>query len=186
MLPTVLAALVAASLVAPLSSPTPQAPQLTSITATTEEALADWDRKIAHLIRQGELTLREEKPSGDGTRREQWYEQRHKGVPVVGAEVWREIEGKKTVALEGSIYSGIALPVTPKLSAAEARVVFITLAKGSPGPSLQPMLAVLPQPDRYVLVYRARVLAGGEVTFYSIDASTGAIVASDVDSRPTP
>ena len=185
MLPTVLA-LVAASLVPPPSSPTAQAPQLTSITATTDEARADWDRKVAHLIRQGELTLREEQPSGDGTRREQWYEQRHKGVPVIGAEVWREIEGNNTIALEGSIYSGITLSVTPKLSVDEARVVFITLANGSPGPSLQPMLAVLPQPDKYVLVYRARVLAGGEVTFYSIDASTGAIVASDVDPHPTP
>ena len=27
---------------------------------------------------------------------------------------------------------------------------------------------------------------GGEVTFYSIDASTGNVVASDVDPRPTP
>jgi hypothetical protein len=159
---------------------------LTSINATTDEALTGWDRKVAQLIRRGELTLREEHPSDDGTRREQWYEQRHKGVPVIGTEVWREIQGTTTVALEGTIYSGITLPVTPKLSVDEARVVFITLAKGSPGPSLQPILAVLPLADKYVLVYRARVLAGGDVTFYTIDASTGSIVTSDVDPRPAP
>src|SRR5260221_3779239 len=101
---TVLPALLAAFLVSSLPSPAPQAPQVTSINATTDEARTDWDHKVAQLIRRGELALREEHPSGDGTRREQWYEQRHKGVPVIGAEVWREIQGTTTVALEGSIY----------------------------------------------------------------------------------
>jgi hypothetical protein len=108
----------------------------------------------------------------------------HDGVPVVGTEVWRQAEGKKTLALEGAFYEGIVLNTRPKLTLEEARVVFITLAKGSPGPSLAPVLVVLPQPDKFVLVYQARVLTGTDLTLYSIDASSGDVVASEPEPRP--
>jgi hypothetical protein len=34
------------------------------------------------------------------------------------------------------------------------------------------------------LVYRARVLTAGELTLYSIDASSGEVVASEPDAGP--
>lgn len=166
------------------ATPPSDVPKVVSISTTDDAAVAEWDRKVSSLLRRGDLKLREEKPSEDGTRREQWYVQLHNGVPVLGTEVWREAEGKKTIAIEGTIYASIPISPKPRLSAEEARVVFIALAKGSPGPSQPPALAILPQPEKFVLVYQARVLTGTELTLYSIDASTGDVVASEPDPKP--
>jgi hypothetical protein len=181
MLPAVTCAAFALWLAAP---PPSEAPKVVAISATSEAALADWDRKVSRLLRSGDLKLREEKPSDDGQLREEWFVQVHQGVPVIGTEVWRQAEGKKTIALEGSIYTSIPINPKPKLSLAEAKVVFISLAKGSPGPSQQPVLAILPQPEKFVLVYQARVLTGTDLTLYSIDATTGDVVASEPDPKP--
>ena len=166
------------------TTPPPDVPKVVTINAADEASLAEWDRKVSRLVRRGDLKLREEKPRGDGKMREEWFVQVHMGVPVVGTEVWRQAEGKKATAIEGSIYPSITLNPKPKLSPEEARVVFITLAKGSPGPSQPPVLVILPQPDKFVLVYQARVLSGTDLTLYSIDASTGEVVASEPDPKP--
>ena len=160
-------------------------PKIVTISTADEAALVDWDHTVSQLLRRGDLKLREERPSDDGKMRDEWFVQVHKGVPVVGTEVWRQARGKKAIAIEGSIYPSITLNPKPKLSLEEARVVFITLAKGSPGPSQPPVLVILPQPEKFVLVYQARVLSGTELTLYSIDASTGEVVASDPDPKPS-
>lgn len=166
------------------TTPPSDVPKVVAISTADQASLVEWDRKVAHLLRRGDLKLREEKPSDDGKVRQEWFVQVHQGVPVVGTEVWRQAEGKKTIAIEGSIYSSITLNPKPRLSLEEARVVFITLANGSPGPSQAPALVILPQPDKFVLVYQARVLTGADLTLYSIDASTGAVVASEPDPKP--
>jgi len=183
MLPIVMHAGLAALWLA--TTPPSDVPQIVTISTTADASLADWDRKVSQLLRRGDLKLREEKPSDDGRVRDEWFVQVHKGVPVLGTEVWRQAEWKKAIAIEGSIYPSITLNPKPKLSLEEARVVFITLAKGSPGPSQPPALVILPQPDKFVLVYQARVLAGTELTLYSIDASTGEVVASEPDPKPS-
>ena len=167
-----------------MTTPAAAVPKAVAISTANEASLVDWDRKVSRLVKSGDLKLREEKPSDDGTRRDEWFVQVHKGVPVLGTEVWRQAEGRKTIAIEGSIYSSIPLNPKPKLSLEEARVVFITLAKGGPGPSQPPALVILPQPDRFVLVYQARVLTGTDLTLYSIDASTGEVIASEPDPKP--
>jgi hypothetical protein len=167
------------------TTPPSDVPKIVTISTTDEASLVAWDRKVSQLLRRGDLKLREEKPSDDGKVREEWLVQVHKGVPVVGTEVWRQAEGKKPIAIEGSIYPSITLNPKPKLSLQEARVVFITLAKGSPGPSQPPVLVILPQPDKFVLVYQARVLTGTDLMLYSIDASTGDVVASEPDPKPS-
>jgi hypothetical protein len=184
MLPIVMHAGLAALWLA--TTPPSDVPKIVTISTADEASLAEWDRKVAHLVRRGDLKLREQKPTDEGTLREEWFVQVHKGVPVVGTEVWRQAEGSKTIAIEGSIYPSITLNPKPKLSLEEARVVFITLAKGSPGPSQPPALVILPQPDKFVLVYQARVLTGTDLTLYSIDASTGDVVASEPDPEPGP
>jgi len=169
-----------------LAPPPPsEAPKILTFSTADDASLVEWDRKVSQLLRRGDLKLREEKPSGDGTMQEEWFVQVHKGVPVLGTEVWRQAEGKKTIALEGSIYSSITVNPTPKLSLEEARVAFISLAKGSPGPSQPPALAILPEADKFVLVYQARVLTNSDLTLYSIDASTGEVVASEPDPKPS-
>lgn len=173
----------------PSSAPSPSSPSVVPspvlIEATTDATLAEWDRKVTRMIRQGELKLRDEQPSADLTRREQWFVQLHKGVPVAGTEVWRETQGSKTVALEGSIFADVAVNPVPKLTREEALAVFIALAKGGPGPSLAPVLLVLPQlGGKFVLVYQARVFTGDELTLYSINASTGGVVSAETEVSP--
>ena len=100
---------------------------------------------------------------------------------MAGTEVWRRLEAGKIVAIEGTLYGGIALNPVPKLTRPEAADRFAALGGGL-GPSLPPVLAVLPLADgSYRLVYQARVFTGTALTLYSIDASTGEVVATEVE-----
>jgi hypothetical protein len=165
--------------------PTPSSPEPVLIETPTEAARAEWDKRIASMIRHGQLKLRDEQVSADHTKRDQWFVQLYKGVPVIGTEVWRQLEAKKTVAVEGSFYTGIDLNPVPKLTRREAQDALAALAPDSPGPSLSPTLGILPRPDgTFVLVYQGRLFANGAVTLYSLDASTGVVVQQDADPGP--
>jgi hypothetical protein len=166
--------------VAPVAPTAPNAPVV--IETPNEAARIEWEKRIAQMIRHGQLKLREEQISPDHAKRDQWFVQLYKGVPVIGAEVWRQLEAQKTIALDGTFYTGIDLNPVPKLTRLEAQDALAAQAPDSPGPSLPPTLGILPRPDgSFVLVYQGRVFANGTVTLYSLDAKTGAVVQSDVD-----
>lgn len=153
----------------------------------TGDALAEWNRRVTSMIRHGELRLASERTSPDGRQRDQWFAQRYKGVQVDGTEVWRRLEGRRPMAIEGTIYTGIDIDPVPKLTRSEALDRFAELAGGSLGPSLQPELAVLPiAGGGYRLVYQARVFTGPALTRYSIDASKGDVVAAEAETGPPP
>jgi hypothetical protein len=169
--------------VAPAAPVAPVAPVL--IETPNESARAEWDKKVALMIRHGQLKLREEQVSPDHVKRDQWFVQLYKGVPVIGAEVWRQMEAKKALALEGTYYTGIDLNPVPKLTRQEAQDALAAQAPDSPGPSLPPTLGILPRPDgTFVLVYQGRVFANGTVTLYSLDATTGAVVSQSAEAEP--
>ena len=148
---------------APRAPNAPNAPVL--IETPNDAARIDWEKRVAQMIRHGQLKLREEQISPDHTKRDQWFVQLYKGVPVIGAEVWRQMEAKKALALEGTIYTGIDLNPVPKLTRLEAQAALAAQAPDSPGPSLPPTLGILPRPDgTFVLVYQGRVFANGTVT----------------------
>jgi Fungalysin/Thermolysin Propeptide Motif len=154
-----------------------------AIEANERRALSEWDGRIAQMIRRGELKLREDQPSEDGTHHDEWYQQLHKGVRVEGGDVWRQTAGGKTTALEGTIFTGITVNPVPKLTRDEALAALQALTPDGAGPSLPPELIVLPRPDgSYVLVYRARIFTAAGATIYAIDASTGAEVSKEVES----
>src|SRR5262249_4219696 len=141
---------------APVAPAAPNAPVL--IETPDEASRAEWEKRVAQMIRRGELKLREEQVSPDHARRDQWFVQLYKGVPVIGAEVWRQLEAKKAIAVEGSFYTGIDLNPVPKLTRQEAQDALTALGGGSPGPSLPPALGILPKSDgTFVLVYQGRV-----------------------------
>lgn len=167
----------------PSAPPTPSSPpEPVLIETPNESARAEWDKKVALMIRHGQLKLREEQVSADHAKRDQWFVQLYKGVPVIGAEVWRQMEAKKAVALEGTYYPRIDLNPVPKLTRQEAQDALAAQAPDSPGPSLPPTLGILPRSDgTFLLVYQGRVFVNGTVTLYSLDARTGAVVQSDAD-----
>jgi len=169
------------------TAPAPVHPGLVRITTDTPETRASWDTRLARMVRTGALKVRDQKPTPGATTRDEWLVQLHRGVPVVGAEVWRRVDGTALASAEGVIYEKIAIDPVPKLTRDEARDAVIALRPGSAGPSRRPELMVLPTSDgKYVLVYRMRVYDGTTLTTCFLDASTGAVVLSEESLPPQP
>jgi len=159
-------------------------PHVERVQGDTPGTLAEWDRRIPQLVRNGSLRLREEREREDGGR-DQWFDQLHRGVPVEGGSLWRRVVNGTTQAIDGTLYRNIRINPVPKLTRAEAEAAIQALAPDQLGSSLPPELLVLPDADgSYVLVYRSRVFSiNGLVTHY-VDATTGRIVRSDAMPGP--
>ena len=178
----VLAIAVATAVAVHAQTKAPEAPHpgLVRVLADTPEARAEWDRRLARMLKSGALKVREERATPSSDRHDQWLDQLHKGVPVVGADVWRRVEGGVLTAAEGTIYERIAIDPVPKLTRAEVVVAVTALAPGSAGPSRPPELVVLPTAGgAYLLAYRARVFDGSQLVVHYLDASSGALVLSE-------
>ena len=163
-------------------------PGLVRVHADTPEARVQWDRRLAGMVKVGALKVREERAPSPTEPRDQWLAQLHKGVPIVGAEVWRRLEGGQLTAAEGTIYERVKVNPVPKLTRAEARLAVTALVPGSPGPSRPPELVVLPTAaGGYALAYRARMFTGAELVVYYLDASSGTVLLSEpVTGAPPP
>jgi hypothetical protein len=162
-------------------------PGLVRVLADTPESRAEWDRVLARMVKAGALKVREERATSSNGPHDQWLDQLHKGVPVVGGDVWRRLEGGVLTAAEGTIYEKIAINPVPKLTRAEVRLAVTALVPGSAGPSRPPELVVLPtDKGAYVLAYRARVFTGTELIVHYLDASTGAVVLSETAADGPP
>jgi hypothetical protein len=153
--------------------------------ASTDPDLAQWDQRLARMLKSGDARLRETTTDALVPGRTlQRIAQLYKGVPVFGGEVSRQIENKKTVSVFGTLYERIDLDPVPRLTTVEASEVFQKLSGSSLGPSLAPELVVLPTDDgAYRLVYRARVATADDVLMYFIDANTGETVLSFSDLK---
>lgn len=147
------------------------------------DARAEWDRKISRMIRTGSLRLRDERKTEPATR-DQWFVQLHKGVPVEGTEVWRQLDGRTTLSIEGSLYKDITIDPVPRLTRAEAQVAFQALAPDRLTSSRAPELVVLPIDGTYLLTYKARVFLGTGLATHYVDANTGRLVRSDAAPGP--
>ncbi len=178
--------------VAPAHAQTPApapvvAPGQVRVTTETPALVAEWDRRLSAMARSGALKVREERKAAGATARDQWLVQLHKGVPVVGGEVWRRLEGSALVEADGTLFERIDVSPVPKLTRAEIQAALATLVPGSAGPSRPPELVVLPTADgKYVLVYRARIFTGTDLIVYYLDAATGAVVLSETADGPPP
>lgn len=156
-------------------------PGKVNVQAATPEGQAEWDKRLAGLVRSGGLKVRDQRESTDGKVRDQWLIQLHRGVPVAGGEVWRRMEGGALADAEGVIFEKIGINPVPKLTRAEAREALLAmLPPGSAGPSREPELVVLPTPDgKYVLTYRSAVFDGTTLETYYLDATTGVVVLTE-------
>jgi hypothetical protein len=186
----VLAVSVATAVAAHAQTKAPVSPHpgLVRVVADTPESRTEWDGRLARMVKSGALKVRDERaPSSNGPH-DQWLDQLHKGVPVVGGDVWRRLEGGVLTAAEGTIYEKIAINPVPKLTRGEVMVAVTALVPGSAGPSRPPELVVLPTAGgAYVLAYRARIFTGTELVVHYLDASTGAVVLSEtVQDGPPP
>ena len=160
-------------------------PGLVRVQADTPESRAHWDRRLARMVATGALKVRQQRAASPTGPRDQWLDQLHKGVPVVGGDVWRRLDGDALAAAEGVIYEKIAVNPVPKLTRVEILTAVMTLVPDSAGPSRPAELVVLPTAaGRYVLAYRVRVFTGADLTVHYLDASTGAVVFSETAEGP--
>ena len=167
----------------PPQSATPH-PGLERIQAdASPDTRAEWDRKVARMIRAGALRLREERKTGPATR-DQWFVQLHKGVPVEGTELWRQLEDRTTLSIEGTLFDDITIDPVPRLTRAEAQAALQALAPDRLMSSRAPELVVLPIDGTFLLTYKARVFLGTELATHYVDANTGRLVRSDAAPGP--
>jgi thermolysin len=171
----------------------------TTIVAAGGAALRSWDRTIDSMARAGELRVRRVDPDGVvAGRTHERMDQYHNGVLVRGGDVVRQTARGSTVSIFGSVYEGITLDVTPKLSADDALAVAkresgVDIAAGRAvedgipvGGGNGPKLMVLPHDGGYRLVYEVSAFTPRGAFQYFIDANDGAIVLTlDAAQRQT-
>jgi Zn-dependent metalloprotease len=146
-----------------------------SVAARTLDELRQWDPVVDGLLRDGTLSLHAQydDPQLAG-RRHEGLIQYHRGLPVYGGDVTRQTERGVTVSLFGTIYAGIDLDLTPRLTVEDVRRTVENLAGATIARKGDPTLMILPTLDeRLALAYRATM--GNAVTYF-VDAHDGGVL----------
>src|SRR3954469_7150874 len=147
------------------SAPAAQAPagRVAAITASSPQAVRQWDSVTQSMLRSGELRIRQVRDDTQiagrvNDRADQYY----RGVRVLGGDVSRQMDAQGVVlSLFGNLHSGIDISVDPKLTAEDARSRADELARLTQGPGApDPELVVLPLDNgaAYRLAWRVRAL----------------------------
>jgi Zn-dependent metalloprotease len=148
------------------------------INAATAAAVADWDRQIDGLKRDGALRLSVSRPDTliEGRTHER-FDQYYNGVRVFGAQTVRQVTAEgQAVSVFGTVHAQIALDTTPTLSAdqAIARAAELT-GGGDVLTGRAPELLVLPYGDnQYALAWLLHVGLRTDFISLFIDAKSGA------------
>jgi len=182
---------IAGGAVAALLAALPSAPGaqdragLTRIGPRTIAELRQWDGRIDRMLQADDLVVGRVFPDTRVTgRTHERAGQRYRGVPVFGGDVVRQLDGGQTVSIFGTLYEGIDIDVTPRLTPSDAKAALERLTGARLGVSRTPELTVLPMPDGgYALTYRLRIAARGDVREYFLDATTGDIVFDYSDKK---
>lgn len=154
-----------------------------AIDARSAADLRDWDRQIDRMTRDGYLRLRQARQDTlIPGRVHQRFDQYHRGVRVVGADVTRQLANGLAVSAYGTVYEGIAIDPVPAIDDAAARAVVRERTGGASG--AEPELVVLPlDAGGFALAWRLRVATGIDVRQYFVDARDGSIVLEYSDLK---
>jgi bacillolysin/thermolysin len=149
------------------------------VNASTVPEVREWDSRIEQLARQGSLRLdRSEEDTMLPGRRHQRLAQFHKGVKVEGGQLVRQVgETGEVLSVFGTFFEGIALDVTPTITAAAARGAVAAKLGSEAAILTDPELTVVSlEKDAYVLAWTLVAGAGQDVRRYSVDARDGQLV----------
>lgn len=156
--------------------------------------------RVDSMLRNGEL--RERRTDADTLmpgsvieRDDQYFN----GVRVFGGDVSRQLAANGLQrSLFATLYSGIAVPTDPRITAQDARQRVVTLAGQDQSPAVQPELVVLPLTDgatptlaassdqapHYHLAWRMRAFTDHlDIIQYFIDASSGDLLFQYSDKQ---
>ena len=102
----------------------------TSVTTDLTE-LRQLDALVETLVRADELVIRSRYADRQlAGRVHESAMQYHRGVPVYGGGITRQLAGGATVSIFGTIHQGIDIDITPALSATAARTALQNLSGG--------------------------------------------------------
>lgn len=153
-------------------------PRRMAIQATSPGEIRAWDRTVDDALATGALVVSrtDEDTLVDG-RTHVRLRQLHRGVPVLGASLTRQVDDTgTTVSLFGSTYDGITIDVTPAFDA-EGAAAIVAMASGTaPGPDHMPTLCIFPDDEGYRLAYRSTIFTAEGATTFIVDAKTGSVL----------
>ena len=175
---------------------------MVTLAASDGVDLEQADSRVRRLLQSGELRrIRVDEDTQLPGRQHERLQQYHKGVPVWGIEVVRQVAGGRAVSIFGTFYDGLDLDVTPKLTAREAEAAARKAAGAGALQPEAPELIVYMTPDptgsstpgtsgssqsaQAALAYRVRVRHRGDITVFFVDARTGRIIDRYSDIRTT-
>ena len=153
------------------------APYGTAIAATDVATIRAWDVTLNRMLREGELVLtgREDDLVMPGRTHER-LQQYHRGIPVFGGDVTRQIEGGVTVSIFGRLHLAITLGggVAPAIGWSQAASIVERRTQGDVEPERPPALVVLPLEDGSCrLAWRAVSRAESDRRDCLVDAVSG-------------
>ena len=159
--------------------------RVANVAALTE--LRGWDQNVTGWWRDAQL----ERVSVQAdplvpNRIVERFKQRHRGVPVFGGDLVRELNGfGQAEAIFGVFYPDVDVDVTRAMPADRAADVLTLAGKGVISPSDPPTLEVLPTAGGYRLAWTARVfpLLSTGVSRVFVDAESGSVLFSYDDAQ---
>ena len=146
-----------------------------TVTATTQDAVAESNSLITRMLQAGELTSRhvQDDPQIAG-RQIQTLLQVYKGIPVEGGSVTLQRAGPTTVSVFGTLFNAISVDTTPAIAPIDAARIIEKAANAFIAFGASPTLVVVPSPvGTFALTYKATV--ANAITYY-VDAFTGDVV----------
>jgi Zn-dependent metalloprotease len=153
---------------------------LERVLAASGGSLRAWDDRVVSMERDRQMRLRAVQTDGllPGRQHER-LDQYYRGVRVVGGEVVRETDGKVTLSVTASVYSGIRVDTDPVLSPDDAVRAFLKETGATSAPRAAPELVILPRDDNtYVLAYRLSGAVRRHLPVMFVNAATGVVEMS--------
>ncbi len=160
--------------------PVGAAERVSRVAASTDASVREWSGRLERLRASGGLQVRLVRPDAmiPGRQHER-LAQLYKGVPVFGGELAVQSDASGPITVFGTLYEGIELDVTPRLSVREAESLADARGGRPFGTRGGPQLVVLPlDGGGYRLAYRVRAAFQPEFDIRQLffDARTGELL----------
>lgn len=173
------AALAALWALAPAHPAADQARETTFVQATTADSIRAWDAQLDRRVRDGRL--RRVRMAADTLvdgRTHERLQQLHRGVPVAGGEVVRQLDGGLTMSVFGALQPDLDLETTPVITAEEAAAIVEERAGNTFPEGGGPSLVVLPlDGGGHALAWQAQLrTAALDLVIYFVDAADGKVL----------
>ena len=163
-----------------LSSPAVEREPISEVTRVSVGAWSDAselrkvDALIEDMIAAGELVIEASHADTQiSGRKHEGFVQSFRGIPVYGAHIARQKNGRQTVSIFGSIHTGIEINPNPVFSVSDVVALQNEGVSLAPRQPTQPLKIVRRLDGSYSLAYQ---LTGDDAVSYFVDAHDGDMV----------